>query len=49
MSNVVLKDVRIVLHALGFPIFGKNMVDDIDASTKITVTLLKLEVCESCL
>ena len=39
MSDVVLKDARTMLHALDFPIFIRNMADDIDAPTKIAVTL----------
>jgi hypothetical protein len=39
------KDARIMLHALAFPIIVRNTADDINAPTKIAVTLLKLEVC----
>ena len=45
MSDAVLKDARTVLHALDFPTFVRDTADDINAPTKIAVTLLKLEVC----
>ena len=45
MSDAVKKDAITVLHALDFPIFVRDTADDIDAPTKIAVTLFKLEVC----